>query len=206
VTFRIRKPAHKEIPIFRIWIFFLFFAFTLFIPGCSFDYGAGQGSSENRPDIIMENISYVRVRKGDLLARFYAVEAERWEDRQIMILRDFTFEQMEDKGETVSIEGRAGTAEIQVDSGDIHFYNGVRFDIESEDFILRTLEIEWKDKEKALLGNPDEDVYIERSDGTSFSGKGLSADIRSRTWEFSGVVSGIFVEEDEKDSGEDSEE
>ena len=199
-----QKLVHKNALSLPVWIFYPLFATVLFFAGCSFDYGAGQGDGNNRPDIVMENLDYVRVRKGDLLARFHAEEAERLEERQVMILRDFSFEQMEDHGETVNVEGRAGTAEVQIVSGDISFYNGVRFNIESEDIILRATGIEWKDREKTLTGYPDDDVYIDRSDGTSFTGKGLSADIRSRKFVFSGEVSGIFVEdEEEEETGEE---
>ena len=202
---RKQKPAYKNALSLTAWIFYPFLAVLLIFSGCSFDYGFGQGDGNNRPDIVMENIDYVRVRKGDLLARFHAEEAERWEERQVMILRDFSFEQMEDGGDTVNVEGRAGTAEIQIVSGDISFYNGVRFNIESEDIVLRATGIEWKDREKTLTGYHDDDVYIDRSDGTSFSGKGLSADIRSRTWVFTGEVSGIFVEDEEETEEENSE-
>jgi len=166
---------------------------------CSFDYGAGDGSENTRPDIVMENIEYTRVRGGDLLARFRGDHAERWEDTQIMRITNFTFEQMEDRGETVNVEGSAGAAEVQLESGDITMYDGVTIRIESEDVIINTERIEWKDKEKTISGGEYEMVEIQRSDGTSFSGIGVFADIRSRTWSFSGEVAGTYVEEDEEE-------
>jgi LPS export ABC transporter protein LptC len=173
---------------------------------CSFDYGDNQDSDKNRPDIVMENLEYVRVRGGDPIARFKAEYAERWEDRQTMELRDFTFEQLEDGGETVNAAGRAGAARVQLESGDISLKNGVRINIESEDYNIRTAGLEWKDKEKTLTGGENAEVDIERSDGTSFTGKGFSADIRGRTWDFTGEVAGSYVEteDDDEDAGETS--
>ena len=190
----------KKYPLFALGVSFLFCVFLL--TACSFDYGAGQGSEEERPDIVMEKIEYARVRKGDLLARFQAEHAERWEDRQIMELWDFSFEQMEDHGETVNVEGTAGAAEVQIGSGDIVLSGGVRISIESEDITISTAGMEWKDKEKTLTGDPEDEVEVQRSDGTSFTGIGFSADIRSRTWSFSGEVKGSYVEEDEEDEAE----
>jgi LPS export ABC transporter protein LptC len=164
---------------------------------CSFDYGAGTGLENTRPDIVMENIEYVRVRKGDMLARFQAEHAERWEELQIMELRSFTFEQMEDHGETVNVEGAAKAATVQIDTGDISLSGGVRISIESEDVIINTAELEWKDKEKTIKGGAEEEVDVKRSDGTTFTGKGFSADIRSRAWSFTGEVKGRYVEKDE---------
>jgi LPS export ABC transporter protein LptC len=166
------------------------------LAACSFDYGAGTGLENTRPDIVMENIEYVRVRGGDMLARFRADYAERWEEQQIMKLRNLTFEQMEDHGETVNVEGAAKTAAVLIDTGDISLSDGVRVSIESEDVIINTKELEWKDKEKTIMGGEEEEVDVQRSDGTSFTGIGFSADIRSRTWSFTGEVKGSYVEKD----------
>ena len=179
------------------------FTVILLLAACSFDYSAGKESERNKPDIIMENIEYVRVRGGDPLVRFQAEYAERWEDRQIMEFRKFVFEQMEDRGETINAEGRAGAAVVQTGSGDISLSDGVRIDIKSDDIIIRTAGLEWIDKEKHLLGRDTDLVEIERTDGTSFLGWGFSADARNRTWAFSGNVEGSYVEKDDEDEEDD---
>jgi len=172
------------------------FLCTFLLVACSFDYGAGTGLENTRPDIVMENIEYVRVRGGDMLARFQAEHAERWEELQLMELRNFTFEQMEDRGKTVNVEGAAKAATVQISTGDISLSGGVHVSIESEDVIINTAELEWKDKEKIIKGGVEEEVDVKRSDGTSFVGRGFSADIRSRTWSFLGEVKGRYVEKD----------
>ena len=183
-----------------VWFFCLFCSLPLL--SCSFDYGTGEGLEDSRPDIVMENIEYVRVRGGNLLARFQAEHAERWEERQTMELRNFTFEQMEDQGKTVNVEGSAKEATVQLDTGDIILSGGVRVSIESEDITISTIGLEWRDKEKTLLGVEEEEVGIQRSDGTSFTGKGFSAEIRSRSWTFSGEVKGSYVEKDDEEEEE----
>ena len=153
----------------------------------------------------MDDIEYVRVRGGDPLVRFRSEYAERWEDRKIMEFRNFTFEQMEDHGETINAEGRAGAAVVQIDSGDISLSGEVRINIESEDIIIRTASLEWIDREKHLLGGNRDIVEIQRSDGTSFIGRAFSADARNRIWEFSGKVEGIYVEkEDDEDETDET--
>jgi len=177
-------------------VFFLLI-YVLLITACSFDYSAGQGLEDSKPDIVMENVEYVRVRGGDMLARFKAEHAERWEERQTMEIRNFTFEQMEDRGETVNVEGGGKAAAIQTDTGDITLSGGIWLSIESEDITISTEGLEWKDKEKTIKGGVEDEVDIQRSDGTSFTGRGFSADIRSRTWIFTGEVKGTYVENDE---------
>ena len=169
---------------------------------CSFDYNASSGAEDERPDIIMENLAYVRVRGGDPQVRFQAEHAERWEDRQLMAIKTFMFEQMEDKGDTVNVAGSAGAAKVQLDSGNVSFSEGVEISVESEDIVIRTEGLEWQDREKLLSAGQEDEVVIERSDGTGFTGRGFSADARNWTWSFSGGVQGTFVEEDEDAGGE----
>jgi len=191
----------KKIFLFPVLIFSLILSVTLVFAACSFDYGADDGPDKSKPDIVMENLEYVRVRGGDPLVRFQAELAERYEERQTMELWNFSFEQMEDKGETVNADGRAGLALVLLDSGDISLKGGVRIRVDSEDVIIRTAELEWRDKPKTLFGGEEDEVDIERSDGTIFTGRGFFADARNRIWSFSGEVKGIYVEkEDEKES------
>jgi len=182
---------------YLLWMYLLFPVMGLISVSCTFDYGEDKDGEKNRPDIVMENIEYVRVRKGDPLARFQAEHAERWEDRQTMELKYFSFEQMD--AETINAEGKAGAAVVQLGSGDISLKNGVRINVESEDVIITTAGLEWKDKEKILSGGELDEVEIERSDGTKFFGRGFSADARNRTWAFSGEVKGSYVEKEDED-------
>ena len=156
----------------------------------------------HRPDIVMENLEYVRVRGGEHLVRFRADRAERWEDRRTMELWDFYFEQLENSAEGVeaNAEGRAGAASVQLDTGNVSLRAGVRINMESEDIIITTGELEWRDRERLLFSAPDDEVGVERSDGTILTGTGITVNIRDRTWAFFGEVSGTYVEtEDEED-------
>ena len=177
----------------------LFFPIVLLLSACSFDYGDGSEAGPDKPDIIMKNIEYVRVRGGDPLVRFRADYVERWEDRQIMELRDFSFEHLENSGEKINAEGRAGSASARLDTGNVSLRDGVRINIESEDMIIKTGRLECRDRERLVFGAEEAEVEIERTDGTSFTGRGFSMDIRNRTWAFTGEVSGIYVETDDEE-------
>jgi len=190
---------NQKKPVFYGRYLTLAFLVIFLFGACTFDYGQGDEHMTNRPDIVMENIEYSRVRGGHLLARFSAEHAEQWEDRQVMELRDFYFEQMEDQGQTVNVEGHAGAAEVHLESGDIVLFDGVNVRIESEDITINTIVLEWHDSERRLTGNEEYEVAVVRSDGTNFIGTGFSADIRRRTWAFSGEAWGSFVEEDEEE-------
>ena len=183
----------------RCHFLFSMLPFVMLLASCSFDYGNQGNGDKNLPDIVMENVEYVRVRSADPQARFQAERAERYEERRLMELRNFSFEQFGSHGEEVNAFGRAGSASVEIDSGDIRLDGGVRIEVESEDLAIETKRLEWKDKPRTLTGGPQEEVNVFQPDGTSFSGVGFSADARRRTWEFSGGVSGTYVHEDDEE-------
>jgi LPS export ABC transporter protein LptC len=173
--------------------------------GCSFDYGMA-GMEGEYPDLVMEDTDYVRVRDGDPVVRIKAKQVERYDKRQTMELKNFSFEQFEDHGAKVNAVGQAGTAAVDLNSGDVRLGGKVTISVDSEDLIIETDTIEWKDKERSLTSQEDIAVDIYRSDGTSFTGKGFSANLRSRTWNFSGGAEGIYTQDDdEENNGEDTE-
>jgi LPS export ABC transporter protein LptC len=159
-------------------------------------------SDNDQPDIVMENVEYVRVRSADPQARFQAELAERYEARRIMELRNFSFEQFGNRGEEVNAYGRAGSASVEMDSGDIRLDNAVRIDVESEDLAIETTWLEWKDEARTLSSGVDEQVSVYQEKGTSFTGTGFFADARRRTWEFSGSVGGTYIFDDDEEETE----
>jgi LPS export ABC transporter protein LptC len=173
----------------------------LLLVSCSFDYGDASESNKDQPDIVMENVEYVRVRSAELQARFQAELAERYKERRLMQLKNFSFEQF-GGDEEVNAFGRAGSASIEIDSLDIRLDSGVRIDVESEDMAIETQWLEWKDKEKLLNGGEQEEVQVYQESGTSFTGIGFQADARRRTWEFSGNVSGTYIFDDDDEEEE----
>jgi LPS export ABC transporter protein LptC len=173
----------------------------LLFSGCSFDYGESTSDTSGQPDVVMNDVEYVRVRDGFPQVRFKADVAERYEDAQSMKLEQFTFEQFESRGEKVNAIGSAGTASIDLNSGNIQMDEGVRIDVESEDLSIATKSLSWQDKERVLAGGETEVVDISRSDGTSFTGWGFSANARQRTWAFSQGVEGSYFDKDEDQGG-----
>jgi LPS export ABC transporter protein LptC len=196
-------------------VFFIcFFPLLAALGGCTFDYGASAVEDTNLPDIIMNDVEYVRVRDADPVVRFQAQRAERYEKRQLMELRDFSFEQFGSHGEEINASGRAGTASVELDSGNIRLGEGVSLSVDSEDITIETERLEWQDKARTLSGEEGGAVNILRENGTSFTGWGFTANTRRRIWEFSGGVAGSYIHDDDEEEspegaeaagGEDSE-
>jgi LPS export ABC transporter protein LptC len=191
----------KPFLVFIIFINFLL-VFMLSFSGCSFDYGNAAAEDTGQPDIVMDNVEYVRVRDGDPVVRFQAQRAERYEKRQTMELQDFSFEQFGSHGEDINAAGRAGTASVELDSGNIRMGGGVSIAVDSEDITIETERLDWQDKERVLSGETEGAVHILRENGTSFTGWGFTANARGRTWEFLGGVDGTYIHDDDDDEAE----
>jgi LPS export ABC transporter protein LptC len=184
--------------------FFLFLAFQALFFSCSFNYDTSPEEDKNQPDIIMKDVEYVRVRGGDPVVRFQAESVERYEEKQTMNLSNFLFDQFENHGDEINASGSARDASVELDSGNIRMNGDVRIAVDSEDITIETAGLEWRDKEWLLSADPGAPVEILRSDGTRFRGLGFSADTRSRTWEFSGGVSGDYIDEDDDEEDEEN--
>jgi len=184
----------------RLFIAHCSLLIVILLPACSFDYGSTGGGDKNLPDIIMDNVEYVRVRSLDPQARLQAERVERYEERRVMELRNFSFEQFGNHGGEVNAYGRAGSALFEIDSGDIRMEDGVRLEVDSEDIAIETVRLEWKDKDRTLSGGAGDEVHIYQGNGTSFTGIGFQSNARSRTWSFSDTVSGTYIHDDAEES------
>jgi LPS export ABC transporter protein LptC len=184
--------------------FFLFLVFPALFFSCSFNYDTSPEEDKNQPDIIMKDVEYVRVREGEPVARFQAESVERYEERQTMNLSNFLFDQFENHGDEINASGSARDASIELDSGNIRMNGDVKIAVDSEDITIETSGLKWQDKERLLTADPEAPVEIFRSDGTRFTGLGFSADTRFRTWEFSGGVSGDYIDEEDDEEEENT--
>jgi hypothetical protein len=114
-----------------------------------------------------------------------------------MKLENLAFEQYGEKGKEINVYGKAGRAEVEIGSGDIFLDRAVRLDVETEDIVIETYQLEWKDESRSLSTKENDEVYIYRKNGTHFTGIGLHVDARKRVWEFANRVRGTYIHDDE---------
>jgi len=195
---RTMNKQEKILAVHRSFLFTLFF--LLFsLSSCTFDYGETESLGIEKPDLVMKDVEYVRVRSADPIVRIQAEHAERYEKQRIMKLQQFSFEQFGNRGSEVNSYGNGGNAEVNIDSGDIFIDNGVKLEVASEDIIIETYQLEWKDETRNFSTGEDKEVFIYQKNGTGFQGVGLNANARNRTWEFSGETSGTYIQDDDKE-------
>ncbi len=167
---------------------------------CSFDYGTAMSAIPERPDLIMNDVEYVRVQDGEPLVRFHADAAEQYEEKQLMELDSLEFEQFYKQGSEVNVRGSVGAAQVEINTGNVAMEGGVRIDVSSDDLSISTDALTWRNDERVVKGSAEGEVRIERSDGTSFIGRGFSANAREQTFAFDGGIEGVYFEEGEGES------
>jgi LPS export ABC transporter protein LptC len=164
---------------------------------CTFDYGDRESSGGDLPDLVMENVKYMRVRNADPLAQIQANRIERYESQSLLKADNIIFEQYGERGNEIYVHGSVGTATVEIDSGDIFMDKNVRLEVITEDIILETQQLEWRDEPRSIHTREHDVVYIFRENGTRFNGIGLRGDARRRTWDFLGSVSGTYIHDEE---------
>jgi LPS export ABC transporter protein LptC len=170
---------------------------------CSFNYENQPIEDSGLPDIVMENLDYARVRGGFLQARFQADRAEQYEKRRLMTLNVIAFEQYNRSTGELDAKGTAGSAEVELSSGNVTLRDGINLSVESEELTLETEWLEWKDAERTLKGGEENQVAVKRDNGTDFRGTGFFADVGTRKWDFSGGAEGTLEEDEKAESAED---
>jgi len=196
----------RETPRLNSFLFTVLLFLAFLTAACSFDYDTQTGDDED-PDLIMTYAEYVRIENSNPVFKVDADEVRRYEAKHAMEMDNFAFEQYNtapedsEKIPNVNVRGFAGKARIETDTNNFSMSRGVYLEVSSEDVILETGDISWKDKER-LLNAPGK-LSITRSNGTTLAGVGFSVDARKRSWEFESDVEGSIVDDGDSDDSDD---
>ena len=181
----------------------------ILIAACSFDYDT-VSQKDDDPNLIMENVEYVRITNGNPEVQVKADELRRYEAKHILELDEFSFEQFNAAPEgqeaipDVNARGKAAAAHLETDTNNFVIRGGIAIEVVSEDITLETSELSLQNNDRLL--NAPGFVHITRSDGTTLKGTGFSADVRKRNWEFESAVEGTVVDDDEKKTDDSAKE
>jgi LPS export ABC transporter protein LptC len=190
---------------FNKFVFLKFAIICLFgfvLPSCSFNYNDQDKEEYKFPELTFEDLEYIRMRGGEMMARLKADEGNRYETRHLMELKNYQFEQFDTVSHEIDSVGSGGMSSVDLNNSNISMKEGVQIRVDSEDFSLRADDLEWKDKNRTLSGGEESKVDITRTDGTEIHGIGFYSDIRDRTWIFNSDANGVYVFEDEEKKSE----
>lgn len=172
----------------------------VFLSSCTFNYNEIIEENNDFPEISMEKIEYTRVRDGKLMARLQAESGERYETKHLMNLKNYKFEQYDSNSGEVDSEGSGGSATVEITNNNVHMNEGAAIRVDTEDFELDAVRLDWDDKAKVLRGGENTPVQLRRGNGDEVNGNDFHADVRKRSWVFGANVHGIYNNEDSEET------
>ena len=170
----------------------------LLVVSCSLDYGQSQLTdeiSDDIPDTILTGVSHTVVRDNTVRFRISAQRVEAFAEQNRQYLYDVTFTEYDTAGE-IRTEGTADLADFQTDTEDVEISGNLRFYSVPDEAWLDARYLYWDSEERQLTSRPEESVSLERSDGTSISGRGFTAEMDRSVIIFTDGVSGTIVEDE----------
>lgn len=173
--------------------YYLSILFLLLSFSCTLDYsdaGLSDSLSEEIPDIIIEDYESVEVRNGSPALKIEAGKALFFNKKEETHLTDVDFYNYDDR--KVSTHGRTSSAILNMKSGDASMSGGILIESAEDDSRLETETLYWIDEEKLLSSDREDRVIVIDKEGSKLEGLGFSADIKRKSINFEGEVSGEF--------------
>ncbi len=168
---------------------------AFFLGACSLDYRPAQledDRAETVPETVLIEAQLVIVRSEARRFRVSAQRVEHFPEQQQQVFSRFAFEEIDRNGAVLS-SGSAESAIYFTDSDDIEMSGNISFYSYQHQAGIHADWLRWNDEQRRLAGSPDGLVRVERDGGSTISGVGFAADMRSSTVEFAEQVSGTLV-------------
>jgi len=98
---------------------------------CSFDYGLMEEGESDQPDLVMQDVDYVRVTDGSIAFHMQADRIDHFENNHLFQVQNIRFEQFSEGVTEPDSVGAAGFAQFWTTTQDAVFAEGVRIMIPS---------------------------------------------------------------------------
>lgn len=176
----------------------LFFVFTLFCLSCSLKYDEVVNAEETNPEFIFDHAKMVRYENNKETVLVKADNIEQYKDSSVTYGKNVKFTTY-DKEQKLETEGSCGYLYADTDLELYELYDGIKLfsKVQNTNFFADMLK--WDGQTEQLIGGRKDTVRVEK-DGTVLYGTGFSASGVSKSFSFSGTVSGEIETKD--NSGE----
>lgn len=143
------------------------------------------------PDLALVNAEYVlKDDKEDPIA-ITAGEILLYDQTNTALITDFTFVQR-DSGGTITLSGRADSAEANTKSLDARLIGSVTITDHENDLVIMAEELTFLHKEQLVFSGKGQLATILYSTDKRIEGYGLDGDLSSSTFSFEQIVTGVI--------------
>ena len=179
--------------------FLILFILCFFSFSCSLKYDQSVNAEETNPEFVFTHAKMIRYKKGEESVKVYADSIEQYKDSDITYGKNVSFTTY-DESQQVETEGSCGYLYADTEKEIYELYDGIKLFNKAQNTNFFANMLRWNGNTEQLTGGKLDTARIEK-DGTVIYGTGFSASGVSKTFNFSGTVSGE-IEAKEKDKSE----
>ena len=172
-------------------------ALAALLGACTFDYGGDPGPdqlADEVPETVLTGATHTVVRNGRVAAQIQSRQVENFPGSGRAVLHDVRYVEYDGSGEPAAT-GRADRAVYYTESEDAEVAGAVELRSASQQASLTAEELHWDHSGRLLSTGPEQVVAVIRDDGSRVQGAGFEAELRTKSVQFSGPVSGRLVAE-----------
>lgn len=162
--------------------------FSLLFLSCSIKYDSTVEISDVVPEFVFEDASVIRYENKKVKITVEADKMEEYKDSSETFAKGVDFSAYNDN-EELTTEGQCGYLFADTDKKIYQLYDNITLNSITEKTKFYADEIKWNEKTEQLTSGKSDSVKIEKED-TIMVGSGFSASGVSKTFSFTGAVSG----------------
>lgn len=163
---------------------------------CSLKYADTLDVDDSVPELQFSNTRITRYEDDRVTVEMQAASVEQYKGSSQSYARDLNFKAYDDE-DKVSTEGHCGYLFADTSKEIYELFNGIELFNHSDKTNFFADVLRWNKKTEQLTSGVNSEVRVEKED-TVMTGKGFAASGISKTFNFSGGVSGEIQTDDDK--------
>ena len=183
-------------------IYLLLISSSFFCFSCSLKYEETVNAEETNPEFVFTQAKMIRYKNSRESVKVFADSIEQYKDSDITYGKNVSFTTY-DEEQQVETEGSCGYLYADSEKEIYELYDGIKLynKVQNTNFFANMLK--WNGKTEQLTGGKRDTARIEK-DGTVIYGTGFSASGVSKTFNFSGTVSGEIEAKDKEQEDQET--
>ena len=178
-------------------------AFLIFCISCSLKYDQTVNAEETNPEFVFTHAKMIRYKNSEESVKVFADSIEQYKDSDITYGKNVSFTTYDDE-QKVETEGSCGFLYADSEKEIYELYDGIKLYNKAQNTNFFANMLKWNGKTEQLTGGKRDSARIEK-DGTVIYGTGFSASGVSKTYSFSGTVSGEIEAKDKEQTQQETE-
>ncbi|MBR5032722.1 MAG: LPS export ABC transporter periplasmic protein LptC [Treponema sp.] len=176
-------------------LFCLLIISSLFL-SCSLKYDQSVNAEETNPEFVFKHAKMIRYKNAEESTVVHAESIEQYKNSDITYGKNVSFTTYDDEHK-VETEGSCGYLYADTKSEVYELFDGIKIANNPQNTNFSANMLKWNGKTEQLTGGKRDTAKIEK-DGTVIYGTGFSASGVSKTFSFSGTVSGEIEAKDKE--------